>query len=71
MCWSPARATILRAPPLGVFSTRSPDRPNPIGLHRVQIVAAEQLRILVRPLEALDRTPVIDVKPVLDMTAER
>jgi tRNA-Thr(GGU) m(6)t(6)A37 methyltransferase TsaA len=58
-------------PPLGVFSTRSPDRPNPIGLHRVQIVAAEQLRILVRPLEALDRTPVIDVKPVLDMTAER
>jgi tRNA-Thr(GGU) m(6)t(6)A37 methyltransferase TsaA len=53
----------------GVFSTRSPDRPNPIGLHRVQIVRTDGLRILVRPLEALDKTPVLDVKPVLD--AER
>jgi tRNA-Thr(GGU) m(6)t(6)A37 methyltransferase TsaA len=58
-------------PPLGVFSTRSPDRPNPIGLHRVRVVATEGLRILVRPLEALDRTPVIDIKPVLDKTSER
>lgn len=58
-------------PPTGVFSTRSPDRPNPIGLHRVRVVAAEGLRILVRPLEALDRTPVIDVKPVLGDAAER
>jgi tRNA-Thr(GGU) m(6)t(6)A37 methyltransferase TsaA len=58
-------------PPTGVFSTRSPDRPNPIGLHRVQVVAADGLRILVRPLEALDQTPVIDVKPVLDGVAER
>ncbi len=58
-------------PPLGVFSTRSPDRPNPIGLHRVQVVATEGVRILVRPLEALDGTPVIDIKPVLDKTAER
>jgi tRNA-Thr(GGU) m(6)t(6)A37 methyltransferase TsaA len=58
-------------PPTGVFSTRSPDRPNPIGLHRVQVVAAEGLRILVRPLEALDGTPVIDVKPVLGDAAER
>jgi tRNA-Thr(GGU) m(6)t(6)A37 methyltransferase TsaA len=58
-------------PPTGVFSTRSPDRPNPIGLHRVEIVAVDGLRILVRPLEALDGTPVIDVKPVLDRTAER
>jgi tRNA-Thr(GGU) m(6)t(6)A37 methyltransferase TsaA len=58
-------------PPTGVFSTRSADRPNPIGLHRVQIVATEGLRILVRPLEALDKTPVIDVKPVLDKAAER
>jgi tRNA-Thr(GGU) m(6)t(6)A37 methyltransferase TsaA len=58
-------------PPLGVFSTRSPDRPNPIGLHRVQVVATQGARILVRPLEALDRTPVIDIKPVLDKTAER
>lgn len=58
-------------PPTGVFSTRSPDRPNPIGLHRVQILATQELRILVRPLEALDKTPVIDVKPVLDPATER
>jgi len=58
-------------PLTGVFSTRSPDRPNPIGLHRVQIVAVEELRIQVRPLEALDKTPVIDIKPVLDQTTER
>jgi len=58
-------------PLTGVFSTRSPDRPNPIGLHRVQIVAVEGLRIQVRPLEALDKTPVIDIKPVLDQTTER
>lgn len=57
--------------PLGVFSTRSPDRPNPIGLHRVQIVAREGLRILVNQLEALDRTPILDVKPVLDPGLER
>ena len=61
-----------RARPLtGVFSTRSPDRPNPIGLHRVQIVAIDGLRIQVQPLEALDKTPVIDVKPVLDQATER
>jgi tRNA (Thr-GGU) A37 N-methylase len=58
-------------PPTGIFSTRSPDRPNPIGLHRVRIIATEGLRILVRPLEALDKTPVLDVKPVLDKIAER
>jgi tRNA-Thr(GGU) m(6)t(6)A37 methyltransferase TsaA len=59
------------APLLGIFSTRSPDRPNPIGLHRVQILAVEGLRIFVSNLEALDRTPVLDVKPVLDPGAER
>ena len=58
-------------PPTGVFSTRSPDRPNPIGLHRVQVLAVEGSRVLVWPLEALDKTPVIDVKPVLDPAAER
>ena len=58
-------------PPTGVFSTRSPDRPNPIGLHRVRVLATEGLRILVGPLEALDSTPVIDLKPVLDATTER
>ena len=57
--------------PLGVFSTRSPDRPNPIGLHRVQIIAIKGSHVLVHGLEALDRTPVIDVKPVLDRAAER
>lgn len=57
--------------PLGVFSTRSPDRPNPIGLHRVRILAVEGLRVRVGPLEALDATPVLDVKPVLDRSGER
>jgi tRNA-Thr(GGU) m(6)t(6)A37 methyltransferase TsaA len=52
-------------PEQGVFSTRSPDRPNPIGLHRVEIVEVDGLRVLVRNLEALDGTPVVDVKPVL------
>ena len=52
-------------PQLGVFSTRSQDRPNPIGLHRVEVVAVEEKRILVRNLEAIDGTPVIDIKPVL------
>ena len=54
-----------------MFSTRSPDRPNPIGLHRAQILAFEGLRILVNELEALDHTPVIDTKPALDPVAER
>jgi len=52
-------------PPAGVFSTRSPDRPNPIGLHRVTVVTVDGLRVLVRDLEALDGTPIVDVKPVL------
>jgi tRNA (Thr-GGU) A37 N-methylase len=58
-------------PPLGVFSTRSPNRPNPIGLHRVRILAVDGLRIQVSPLEAVDRAPVLDIKPVLDQLAER
>lgn len=53
-------------PELGVFSTRSPDRPNPIGLHRVEIVTIDGVSIQVRNLEALDGTPILDVKPVLD-----
>lgn len=52
-------------PLTGVFSTRSPDRPNPIGLHRVKVLAVEKKRIRVGPLEAIDGTPVIDLKPVL------
>ncbi|MGH8979862.1 MAG: tRNA (N6-threonylcarbamoyladenosine(37)-N6)-methyltransferase TrmO [Acidimicrobiales bacterium] len=55
----------------GVFSTRSPNRPNPIGLHRVTVQACDKMRILVYPLEAVDGTPVIDVKPVLDAGAEK
>jgi tRNA-Thr(GGU) m(6)t(6)A37 methyltransferase TsaA len=49
----------------GVFNTRSPDRPNPIGLHRVEIVSIDGPRVEVRNLEALDGTPIVDVKPVL------
>jgi tRNA-Thr(GGU) m(6)t(6)A37 methyltransferase TsaA len=52
-------------PLTGVFSTRSADRPNPIGLHEVEVVAVEGERVLVRDLEALDGTPILDVKPVL------
>jgi tRNA-Thr(GGU) m(6)t(6)A37 methyltransferase TsaA len=58
-------------PLTGVFSTRSSDRPNPIGLHRVEILAVEGLRILVSDLEAINATPIVDVKPVLDRVAER
>ena len=58
-------------PMTGVFSTRSSDRPNPIGLHRVRIAEVTGLRMLVEGLEAIDGTPVADVKPVLDKTAER
>ena len=55
------------APLKGVFATRSPARPNPVGLHRVKILELEREtgRLLVAPLEALDGTPVLDIKPVL------
>ncbi len=52
--------------PQGVFSTRAPHRPNPIGLHQVTITAVDGRRLQVRGLEALDGTPIIDLKPVLD-----
>jgi tRNA-Thr(GGU) m(6)t(6)A37 methyltransferase TsaA len=52
-------------PERGVFSTRSADRPNPVGLHRVRIDAIEGLRMRVRNLEALNGTPVVDIKPVI------
>ncbi len=55
----------------GVFSTRSPARPNPIGLHRVRIVGLEGARLRVAGLEALDGTPVLDLKPVLGEIDER
>ena len=50
-------------PEHGVFSTRSPDRPNPIGLHLVEVLAIEGQRVKVNNLEALDGTPILDVKP--------
>jgi tRNA-Thr(GGU) m(6)t(6)A37 methyltransferase TsaA len=68
-----ARRDVLRVhprgdasrPQQGVFSTRSPHRPNPIGLHRVEIGSIEGGRVRVRNLEAVDGTPIVDVKPVL------
>ncbi len=54
-----------RNPETGIFSTRSPDRPNPIGLHRVRVLAVDRTRVLVSDLEAVDGTPIVDVKPVL------
>jgi len=59
------------APERGVFSTRSADRPNPVGLHRVEVVAIEGTRVRVRNLEALDGTPIVDVKPVLNQVLDR
>ncbi len=69
-----ARRDLLRVHPRGdtsrkqqgVFSTRSPERPNPIGLHEVEIAAIDRGRVRVRGMEALDGTPIVDVKPVLD-----
>jgi tRNA-Thr(GGU) m(6)t(6)A37 methyltransferase TsaA len=56
----------FKRPLTGVFATRSSDRPNPIGLHRVTVIEIDEERgIKVYPLEALDGTPVIDIKPVL------
>jgi len=52
-------------PITGVFSTRSPDRPNPLGLHRVTVLEITGNRLKVRPIEAIDGTPVVDIKPVL------
>ena len=68
-----ARRDVLRVhprgdvsrPEQGVFSTRSPHRPNPIGLHRVEVISIDGLRVRVRNLEAIDGTPILDVKPVL------
>jgi tRNA-Thr(GGU) m(6)t(6)A37 methyltransferase TsaA len=55
----------------GVFATRSPDRPNPIGLHRVTVLGIDGARMRVKDLEALDGTPVVDVKPALGPVSER
>jgi tRNA-Thr(GGU) m(6)t(6)A37 methyltransferase TsaA len=54
-----------RNPMTGVFATRSPDRPNPLGLHPVTVRAIDGARLRVGPIEAIDGTPVVDIKPVL------
>lgn len=61
----------LEREPLGVFATRSPDRPNPIGLHTVRLLAVDDLRLAVQHFEAIDGTPVLDIKPVLASVDER
>jgi tRNA-Thr(GGU) m(6)t(6)A37 methyltransferase TsaA len=74
-----ARRDVLRVhprddrsrPEQGVFATRSQDRPNPIGLHRVTVLAVDGLRFRVRDLEAVDGTPIVDVKPPLRRAGER
>jgi len=57
-------------PLTGVFATRSPDRPNPLGLHRVTVLEIAGNRLRVGPIEAIDGTPVVDIKPVLPQSAD-
>jgi tRNA-Thr(GGU) m(6)t(6)A37 methyltransferase TsaA len=54
-----------KLPLKGVFATRSPNRPNPIGLHRVSVLEMDSNRLKVGPLEAVDGTPVVDIKPII------
>ena len=55
----------LNRPLSGVFATRSPDRPNPVGLHRVLVLEVKEGKLRVAPLEAINGTPIVDIKPVL------
>ena len=57
-------------PLTGVFLTRSPDRPNPLGLHRVTVREISGIRLRVGPIEAIDGTPLVDIKPVLSQSAD-
>ena len=59
----------LNRPLTGVFATRSPDRPNPLGLHRVSVIEIAEHKLLVAPLEAIDGTPIVDIKPLLARSA--
>src|SRR5215207_11052068 len=61
----------LSRPEAGVFSTRAPSRPNPIGLHRVRVLGLDGVRVHVSGLEAIDGTPIVDLKPVLGSIDER
>jgi tRNA-Thr(GGU) m(6)t(6)A37 methyltransferase TsaA len=73
-----ARRDVLRVHPrsdknlplAGVFATRSPDRPNPLGLHRARVLEIAGNRLRVGPLEAIDGTPIVDLKPVLSRSAD-
>jgi tRNA-Thr(GGU) m(6)t(6)A37 methyltransferase TsaA len=73
-----ARRTVMKVHPqsdknnplTGVFATRSPDRPNPLGLHRVKVLEMQRNRLKVGPLEAIDGTPVVDIKPVLSKSCD-
>ena len=60
----------LNMPLRGVFATRSSDRPNPLGLHRVTVLEIARNRLKVGPIEAIDGTPVVDIKPVLMQSAD-
>ena len=60
----------METPLTGVFATRSSDRPNPVGLHRVAVLEVVGLRLKVAPMEAIDGTPIIDIKPVLPRSAD-
>lgn len=61
----------LDRPLTGVFATRSPDRPNPVGLHRVSVLQIDGQRLRVAPIEVMDGTPIVDIKPVLAQLNER
>lgn len=59
------------APLTGVFATRSPDRPNPVGLHRITVLEVVDRKLRVTPMEAIDGTPVVDIKAVLARSDDR
>lgn len=61
----------LARPRTGVFSTRAPERPNPIGIHDVEVVRRDGRRVLVKGLDALDGTPIVDLKARLDPEPKR
>ncbi|MCI0596214.1 MAG: tRNA (N6-threonylcarbamoyladenosine(37)-N6)-methyltransferase TrmO [candidate division Zixibacteria bacterium] len=61
----------LDAPLTGVFATRSPDRPNPVGLHPVSVLEVVGNRLRIAPMEAIDGTPIVDIKPVLTQADDR
>jgi tRNA-Thr(GGU) m(6)t(6)A37 methyltransferase TsaA len=60
----------LTRPLRGVFSTRSPNRPNPLGLHRAKVLAIDQNVVSIGPIEAIDGTPVVDIKCVVNLSAD-